>query len=163
MRHVKYAVILLAAAATAVLAIHFPLERARAQATDPIQILRTLEQFYGQPDQHIQGASANVANASAVATLAATAGKTTYISKFRCSGGGATAAAIATITVAGLATSEIYQMGFVAGVGAINLPVDMVYNPPQPASAVNTAITVTMAAGGAGNTNASCVAQGFQQ
>jgi hypothetical protein len=110
----------------------------------------------------VQGGSADVANASAVATLAGASGKTTYITHFRCTGTGATAAAAAAITVAGPTTSEIYIMGFVAGAAAINTPVDVVYSPPLPAAAANTAITVTMGAGGSGAAHAACAAEGFQ-
>jgi hypothetical protein len=143
--------------------LHFALRPARAQGMDLSSFLLLWEQTYGPASLHVAGSSANVANAAAVATLpASTTGRTTYISHLRCSGGGATAAAMATITVAGPATSVILQMGFVAGVLLANVPVDYVFDPPLPASAPNTAITVTMAAGGAGNTNASCSAEGFQ-
>ncbi len=136
---------------------------ARAQLDALGQLLLALEQTYGPASLHVQGSSGNVANATATATLpASTTGRTTYISHFRCTGGGATAASIANITVAGVATSMVWHMGFGAGVTTINTPVDHVFDPPVPASAPNQAITVTMAAGGAGNTNAACNAEGFQ-
>ena len=138
---------------------------AKAQTMlDPSPFLLMWEQNYGPgvTSQKITGASANVAAASAIATLAGAVGKTTYISHFRCEGGGATAAQISTITVSGIATSHIHQMGVVAGATAVNVPVDHVFDPPQPATATNTAIVVTMVSLGTGNTNASCIAEGFQ-
>jgi hypothetical protein len=110
----------------------------------------------------IQGSSADVAAASAVATLAAATGKTTWITHFRCTGTGSTTAVGADITVAGLTNSEIYIMGFASGATVANVPVDVTFSPPQPASAVNTAITVTMATGGTGNLHAACAGEGFQ-
>jgi len=148
---------LLAAFAVAALAFLAPLaptpEPAQT-AVDLSQFLNMWEQTYGPPNlggiaMKLQGSSANVANASAVATLTPLATRTAFISHFRCSGGGSTAAQMSTITV--------------AGVTLVNVPVDYVFDPPVAASAINTAITVTMAAGGAGNTNASCTAEGFQQ
>jgi hypothetical protein len=110
----------------------------------------------------IQGGSADVAASSAVATLAAATGKTTWITHFRCTGTGSTTAVGADITVAGPTNSEIYIMGFASGATVANVPVDVTYSPPQPAAAANTAITVTMATGGTGNLHAACAAEGFQ-
>jgi len=162
---------IIAAFAVAALAFLAPLAPTPAPAqtaVDLSQFLNMWEQTYGPPNlggiaMKLQGSSANVANASAVATLTPLATRTAFISHFRCSGGGSTAAQMSTITVAGPPTSMIFQMGFVAGVTLVNVPVDYVFDPPVAASAINTAITVTMAAGGAGNTNASCTAEGFQQ
>jgi len=108
-------------------------------------------------------ASGNVANASAVATLAGAAGKTTYISGFEITGGGATAAALVSATVAGLlGGTATYTYGAVTGAAAVNAPLVVVFTPPLPASAVNTAIVVTLPALGAGNTNAAVVAHGYR-
>lgn len=111
----------------------------------------------------ITAASGNVAAAAATATLAGVAGKTTYITGFRCGGGGATAASLVAITVTGLVSStQTYTIGPVAGVTLITQPVERRYEPPVPASAANTAIVVSMASLGAGNTRADCNAEGFQ-
>lgn len=110
----------------------------------------------------VQSGSADVAAASAVATLPAATGKTTWITHFRCTGTGATAGVGADITVAGPTNSLIYIMAVIAGATLGNTPVDVTYSPPQPAAAVNTAITVTMASLGTGALHAACAAEGFQ-
>ena len=110
----------------------------------------------------ITATSASVANASAVATLAGVAAKTTYITGFQATAGGSTVGSDQTLTVAGVITGTMnYTFTFPAGavVGAnLIVPFPMAI----PASAVNTAIVVTLPAGGAGNTNATVAAQGFQ-
>lgn len=111
----------------------------------------------------VSASSGNVANAAAVATLAGVAGKTTYITGFRCGGSGSTAATVVNITVAGLiGGTQTYTMVSVAGATLANTPVIREFTQSIPASAVNTAIVVTMPALGAGNTNASCNAEGYQ-
>ena len=110
----------------------------------------------------VQGASGNVANASAVATLAGTAGKTTYITGFQCSGAGATAVNVVNATVVGGTWTETFTFVFVAGVTTADAPLIVTYPIPIPASAANTAITVTLPASGSGGTNAACNAQGYQ-
>jgi hypothetical protein len=118
----------------------------------------------GYPNTMITASSGNVANASAVATLAAAAGKTTYISGFEITSGGATAASLVAATVAGLTGgTATYTYGCVAGATVANSPLQVTFYPPLPASAVNTAIVVTLPALGAGNTNATVVAHGYQQ
>jgi hypothetical protein len=111
----------------------------------------------------ITASSGNVANATAAATLPGVAGKTTYISGFHCDVGGATGAALAALTVTGLITgTQTYTAGAVAGATLISPPVERVYNPPVPASAMSTAIVVSMAALGTGNVRADCNAEGYQ-
>lgn len=93
-----------------------------------------------------------------VATLAGTAGKTTYISGFNVRAN-ATAATFGTCAVAGPTTT----LNFLQGAAATPLLAELsiVFNPPIPASAANTAITVTSIAAGTGG---SCytTAWGFQ-
>lgn len=116
------------------------------------------------PSSGISAASGNVANASAVATLAAVAGKTTYISGLTITAGGATAGALVSATVAGLSGgTATYTIGAPTGVTVAATPMVLQFNPPLPASAVNTAIVVTLPALGAGNTNAAVSAWGYQQ
>lgn len=113
---------------------------------------------------YTSGSSGNVANAAAVATLAAAAGLTTYISGFTVTGLGATAAGVVALTVAGLQGGTLtYNVPVPAGATVGLTPLSVVFNPPLPASAVNTAIVVTLPALGAGNTNAAVVATGYQQ
>lgn len=111
----------------------------------------------------ITAASGNVAAASAVATLAGVASKTTYITGFQITAGGATGAALVTATVTGVITGTLsYTFAAPAGatLGATPLVID--FPVPVPASAVNTAIVVTLPSLGTGNTNATVVATGFQ-
>lgn len=106
--------------------------------------------------------SGNVANAGAAATLTGTATTTVHISGFEVTGAGATAGLPVIVTVAGLlggTRSFIYT--FEAGVTVGNKPLVVAFDPPLPASAVNTAIVVTCPAGGAGNTHNAAVAHGF--
>jgi hypothetical protein len=105
-----------------------------------------------------------VANAAAVASLPAVAGKTNYISGFIITGAGATAAAVVDATLAGLlGGTEHFTITAPAGVTVGIAPLNVNFNPPIPASAVNTAITLTLPALGAGNTNAAVSLRGFVQ
>lgn len=111
----------------------------------------------------ITAASGNVAAGAAVATLAAVAGRTTYITGFEITSSGATAALVVNPTITGTVTGTLtYVYAAVAGVTLINQPLVVTFNPPIPASAINTAIVVTLPSLGAGNTNAAVVAHGFQ-
>lgn len=111
----------------------------------------------------VQSSSGNVANASAVATLAAAVGKTTYITGFQVTSGGATAASLKSVTITGLlGGTATYTIGVVAGAAAPNAHLVVTFTPPIPGSATNTAIVVTVPALGAGNTNATVTAHGFQ-
>ena len=108
--------------------------------------------------------SGNVANASAAATLPAVAGKTTYITGFTATAAGATAASVAELTVGGLGGgTQTFIFVFPAGVTVQATTLNVKFEPPLPASAADTAIVVTLPAGGSGNTNAAVVATGFQQ
>lgn len=118
----------------------------------------------GSAAVQLHSSSGNVANAAAVATLAAAAGLTNYLSGFEITGSGATGALVVNVTVTGLlggTQTHVFTAPAGAAVGATPLVVR--YNPPIPASDVNTAIVVTLPALGAGNTNACVVAHGFRQ
>jgi hypothetical protein len=79
-----------------------------------------------------------------VGTLAAAAAKTTYICGFNVSAIGGTAA-VGPITIAGLITaSMVYQMSSTAAGATMG----QTFTPCIPASAVNTAITITTTADG---------------
>lgn len=111
----------------------------------------------------ITASSANVANASAVATLSGVALKTTYICGANITSGGSTAAALVTPTVVGTITGTLnFTYATVAGATLGNTPLTLRFSPCVPASAVNTAIVVTLPALGAGNTNATVNAHGYQ-
>jgi hypothetical protein len=111
----------------------------------------------------ISATSGNVANASAVATLAAVATKTTYISGFSVTGAGATAGLPVIVTVAGLlGGTQSFIYAAAAGVLVANTPLHIQFAEPIPASAINTTIVVTCPALGAGNTHNCVTAQGFQ-
>lgn len=106
--------------------------------------------------------SGNVANASAVATLPAAVGKTTYIKGFTITPGGVTVAAVVTATLTGVANTLSYTIGAPTGAGAAGPAVVVPFGDGIPASAVNTAIVLTLPALGGGNLNASVTAWGYQ-
>jgi len=113
----------------------------------------------------VNSTSGNVANAQAQASIAAVAGKTSYLSGFSMSALGATAGSTVTLTIAGLAGGSRTLLVIVpAGVTTPVNPFPLIekFDPPLAASAPNTAITVTLPALGAGNTNAMVNAEGFQ-
>jgi hypothetical protein len=111
----------------------------------------------------ITASSANVANAVASATLAGASGKTTYITGFQVTASGATAGLAVTGTVTGLISGTTsFTFVFPAGVAVAAQPLNYFFDPPIPASAQNTAIVVSVPAGGSGNTNTTVSAQGFQ-
>ena len=98
--------------------------------------------------------SGNVAAGTAAAALAAVAGKTNYITGFTVSGSGATAALVVTVTIVGILGGTLsYTYTAVAGATLSNQVLDVTFPFPIPASAANTAITVSCPTLGAGNTN----------
>lgn len=110
----------------------------------------------------ITSSSGNVANAPAVATFPAVPGKTNYVESITMNGGGATAAAIVSATLTGAISGTMtFTYGVVAGPTAANTPRQFSFSPPIPASAVNTALTLTLPALGAGNTNATVNMVGY--
>jgi hypothetical protein len=111
----------------------------------------------------ITASSGNVAAATATATLAAVASKTTYICGFQATAGGATAAAVVTGTVTNIITGTMsWTYGANTGAGVPTAPLVMPFNPCVPANAVNTTIVVSMPSLGTGNTNATVSAWGYQ-
>lgn len=110
----------------------------------------------------VAAASGNVANAAAAATLAAVAAKFTYITGFEITGAGATAASVIAVTVTGCAGGTLtFNMAIPAGAAVGVAPLNVQFSKPLKSSAVNTAIVVSAAAFGAGNTNAAAVAHGY--
>lgn len=126
--------------------------------SDGSQIVKSLP-----PGTPITASSGNVANASAVATLAAAATKTTYITGIIVTATGATLGLPVLVTVTGVITGTMtFVFAAIAGALLISQPLIIPFPTPVPASAVNTAIVVTLPALGSGNTNAAVVATGFQ-
>jgi hypothetical protein len=112
----------------------------------------------------IAGTSGNVANASAAASLAAIAAKTNYVTGVEFTFSGATAASVVVATVTGLlGGTQSYIVAVPAGAVVGGTPLLIKFHPPHPASAVNTAITATIPALGAGNTNACANIRGIQK
>lgn len=109
-------------------------------------------------------ATATGAAATTTATLAAVAGKTNYLTGFEITAGGATAAALVSVSVTGLLGGTIaYTYGAVAGATLACTPLVVEFYPPLPASAANTAIAVAVPSLGTGNTVCNVVAHGFYQ
>jgi len=125
--------------------------------------LQVLGSSYPSGATPITAASGNVANASAVAALAGVSAKTTYITGFEVTGSGSTAGAVVVVTVTGTVTGTLSYI-YVGTIGALlaNTPLIVAFPKEIPASAVNTAIAVTVPALGTGNTNSAVVAHGYQ-
>lgn len=106
--------------------------------------------------------SGNIANATASASLAAAANRRNYITGFHVSGAGASAGSAVAVTVTGLINGTLtYTYTAGNGAQASNNPLLISFPEPIPASADNTAITVSCPALGAGNTNNSVNVFGF--
>lgn len=113
-------------------------------------------------DVELEATAATAASANNV-TLAGAAGKTTYISGFTVTGGGATAASNISITITGLTNTLNFVLVIPAGATVSVQPLIVEFARPIPASAVNTAIVVNVPSFGAGNTAAAVTARGFQR
>lgn len=112
----------------------------------------------------VGGTSGNVANASAVASLAAASSKTNYLTGVHMHFSGATAASVVNATITGLIGGTMtIPIAVPAGATVGGVGVDLDFAVPIPASAVNTAITATLPALGAGNTNAAVYVRGIQK
>ena len=106
-----------------------------------------------------------VANAVAAATLAGTAGKTTYIKGFVVSGAGATVGLPVTVTVTNLAVGGVtFSFTYCATAGALlaNTPLIVSFPAGVPASGSNTSIVASCPALGLGNTSNSVNVWGYQ-
>lgn len=102
----------------------------------------------------VQASSGNIANAIAAAALPAVAAKTNWVTQIEVTGSGAVAGVPVIVTLAGLlggTRSFIYSA--VAGALLENTPLIIPFPFPLPASAVNTAITLSCPSLGTGNTN----------
>jgi hypothetical protein len=109
------------------------------------------------------GASGNVANATAAASLAATASYLNYVTGFTITPGGSTAAALVSATLTGcVGGTQTFTVGTPAGATLIGTPLVVDFSTPIPATAANLAITISLPALGAGNTNAATTIRGFR-
>jgi hypothetical protein len=111
---------------------------------------------------HATSSSGNVANSVATATLAAVPGKTNYCTGFEITGGGATAVGAVIATLAGPVGGTLsYIVCASLGADAPNYPVAVQFSPAIPAPTVNSAITLTVPALGAGNAHSAAVIHGY--
>lgn len=107
--------------------------------------------------------SGNVANAAVACTLAASAGKTTYVTGLVMSSNGATAALGVTCTITGAITGTIsFTYVYPAIASITNQPLVIAFPTPVPASAANTTLAGSCPASGAGGTIAAFSMFGFQ-
>lgn len=112
-----------------------------------------------------EDAQASTGAAAAItATLAAVAGKRTFIAGFTVDGLGATAASVIEVTVTGVLGGTLRRkLSVPAGVGVAIAPVVVEFERPIPASADNTAIVVNVPSFGAGNTSSVASVHGFNR
>lgn len=112
----------------------------------------------------ITATSGTVAAGVAAASLAAAAGKVTYICGFAITSAGSTGAAVVAPTITGIVTGTMtFAYASVAGATLSNQPLVVPFRDCISASAVNTAIVVSLPSLGAGNTNATVNAWGYQR
>ncbi len=111
---------------------------------------------------NVGASSGNVANAAATATMPAVVGKTNYVTGFSITAGGATAAALVNATLTGVVGGPFnYTFGTPLGATGAALPLVVELETPLPASAANTAVSISLPALGAGNTNAAVNIHGY--
>ena len=111
----------------------------------------------------LNGASGNVANATATATLAPASGRTAWLTGFELTGTGATGASVIQDTVTGvLGGTMVYDVVIPAST-AQQVALIVEFSMPLQASVAGGNIVVSSPAFGAGNTNASVNAHGFYQ
>lgn len=112
----------------------------------------------------ITASSGNVAAGVAAASLAAATGKVTYICGFSITSAGSTGAAVVSPTVSGIVTGTMtFTYSSIAGATLANPPLVVPFRDCISASAPNTAIVVSMPSLGAGNTNTTVSAWGYQR
>jgi hypothetical protein len=107
-------------------------------------------------------ATASGTTGAVAATLAAAAGKFTYVCGFHVNTSGATAGTSVTVAVSGLLGGTINFAHSLGAVGTAQNPLNVNFSTCVQSSAVNTAIVVTQPGAGAGATNAITTAWGYQ-
>jgi hypothetical protein len=114
--------------------------------------------------KQITASSGTVAAATATATLAAAVGKVTYICGFAITSTGSTAAAVVAPTVTSVVTGTMtFAYASVAGATLANQPLIVQFDPCISGVTPNTTIVVSMPTLGAGNTNTTVNAWGYQR
>lgn len=107
-------------------------------------------------------ASATGAAAALAPALPAVPTKTNNLAGFEVTSGGANAASLINVTITGLLGGALtYVLAIPVGVALGATPLIVEFNPPLPAAAVNTAITVNVPSAGAGNTATAAVVHGY--
>ena len=98
-------------------------------------------------------------------TMNAVANVRNYCSGFEITGAGATAASVIVVTLATLQGGVTFSYDIVvpAGLTTSITPLIVEFNPAIAATAVNTAITLTVPSFGAGNTNSAAVLHGWRE
>lgn len=98
-------------------------------------------------------------------TLVSAAGQTVYVQGIVVTGAGATAGSVITVTTTNFALGNNPSFKIVVPTGATTsiTPLVLMFNPPIPASAVNTNVVVSVPSFGAGNTDASLFVWGYRQ
>jgi hypothetical protein len=117
----------------------------------------------GQPvGQQFNASSGNVAAATAAATIPAVLGKLACLAGIDVTAAGATAAAVVTLTITGVKGGPLnYTYATPAGATIQGPTLQVNFDPPLEASALNTAIVVSLPTLGAGNTNTTVNARGL--
>jgi hypothetical protein len=114
--------------------------------------------------QTFVSASATGANTAIAPSLPAVAGKTNYLTSFTVTADGATTGLAGSVTLTGvLGGTQTFIFTWPAGVTVNAAPITIAFPWPLPASAANTAITLNVPAGGAGNTLTVATLTGFTQ
>ena len=104
--------------------------------------------------------SANAAGANNL-SIAAVAGKTAHVSGFTITGAGATSATIIAVSLSDGTWTLNYDLAVPAGATTAITPLQEVFTDALPASAANTAITLTVPSFGTGNAKAAATLVGF--
>lgn len=110
----------------------------------------------------VMSSSGVVANNPAFASLPAVAGKTTFITGFIVTGLGATAANTVDVQIAGPTQTLHFAFSFPAGATVPCTPLQVTFGKSIPAAAVNSSVVVSVPASGAGGTNCTATAWGYQ-
>lgn len=112
----------------------------------------------------ITASSGNVSAAPATATLAAAVGKVTYLCGMMVTSSGSTGAAVVNGTITNTVSGTMtFTYATVAGVTLGNTPLVVPFTPCISAAAPNTTIPVSLPSLGAGNTNTTVSAWGYQR
>jgi hypothetical protein len=139
---------------------------AAAQATTQAinNLNQTLSPFIGVLPRGATALSASGSGANSIVTasLPTIAGKTTWLTGFVVTAGGATTASLVNVGVNGLGASAlVFTFGTPAGNSNIATPLIITFPTPLPSATPTTQIFVQVPAIGAGNTSANVVAFGF--